>query len=98
MPAPKKGEETRIAVPATIIVSLPADAKLRVDEYTTTSTTATRVFVSPALGAGKEFSYTLTGEILRDGRPVVASKRITVRAGEETRVELEFPVAAVASE
>jgi uncharacterized protein (TIGR03000 family) len=97
MPKPKKGEEARIDAPATIVVSLPAEAKLRVDDYMTTSTSATRVFVSPALDAGKEFSYTLTGEIERDGKPVVATKRITVRAGEETRVALEFPVAAVAS-
>lgn len=99
MPAPKaeSKEEARINAPATIVVSLPADATLRVDDYTTTSKSATRVFVSPTLEAGKEFSYTLTGEIQRDGKPVVASKRISVRAGEETRVELEFPVATVAS-
>jgi uncharacterized protein (TIGR03000 family) len=97
MPAPKKSEETRNAAPATIVVSLPADATLRVDDYTTTSKSATRVFVSPTLDAGKEFFYTLTGEIQRDGKPVVATKRITVRAGEETRVALEFPVAVIAS-
>jgi uncharacterized protein (TIGR03000 family) len=97
IPSPKKREEARIAAPATIVVSLPADATLRVDDYTTTSKSATRVFVSPTLDAGKEFWYTLTGEIQRDGKPVVATKRISVRAGEETRVEFEFPVAAVAS-
>jgi uncharacterized protein (TIGR03000 family) len=97
MPAPKRGEETRLAAPATIVVSLPADATLRVEDYLTVSKTATRVFVSPALDAGKEFHYTLTGELQRDGKPVVSTKRITVRAGEETRVALEFPLAAVAS-
>jgi uncharacterized protein (TIGR03000 family) len=55
------------------------------------------VFVSPTLDAGKEYYYTLTGEIQRDGKPVVATKQISIRAGEETRVVLEFPVAAVAS-
>ena len=99
MPAPKeKGKEAGISAPATIIVSLPADAKLKVDDYVTTSTSATRVFVSPTLAAGKEYSYTLTGEIAREnGNPVVATKRITVRAGEETRVTLEFPTISVAS-
>jgi uncharacterized protein (TIGR03000 family) len=98
MPAPKTREEARIAAPATIVVSLPADASLRVDDYTTVSKSATRVFVSPKLDAGKEYCYTLTGEIQRDGKPVVATKQINVRAGEETRVVLEFPTAAVASE
>jgi len=97
MPAPKQREEARSAAPATIVVSLPADATLRVDDYTTVSKSASRVFVSPTLDAGKEYYYTLTGEIQRDGKPVVATKQISIRAGEETRVVLEFPVAAVAS-
>ena len=97
MPVPKRSEEARSAAPATIVVSLPADATLRVDDYITASKSSTRVFVSPTLDAGKEYVYTLTGEIQRAGKPVVATKRITVRAGEETRVELEFPAAAVAS-
>jgi uncharacterized protein (TIGR03000 family) len=97
MPVPKRSEEARSAAPATIVVSLPADATLRVDDYTTVSKSATRVFISPTLEAGKEFHYTLTGEIERDGKPVVAVKRIAIRAGEETRVVLEFPAAAVAS-
>ena len=97
MPAPKTREEARSAAPATIVVSLPADATLRVDNYTTVSKSATRVIVSPKLDAGKEFYYTLTGEIQRDGKPVVATKQINIRAGEETRVVLEFPAEAVAS-
>ena len=97
MPAPKQREEARSAAPATIVVSLPTDATLRVDDYTTISKSASRVFVSPTLDAGKEYYYTLTGEIQRDGKPVVATKQISIRAGEETRVVLEFPVAAVAS-
>jgi uncharacterized protein (TIGR03000 family) len=97
MPVPKKGEEASVPAPATIVVNLPAEAKLSVDDHVTTSTSATRVFTSPNLTPGQDFSYTLTGEIVRDGKPVVATKRISVRAGEETRVSLEFPVASVAS-
>jgi uncharacterized protein (TIGR03000 family) len=97
MPKPKKdGEGKEVAAPATIIVTLPADAKLTVDDNPTTSTSTTRVLVSPDLEPGKEFNYTLKGEIVRDGKTVVATQRITVRAGEETRVNLEFPTASVA--
>ena len=98
MPAPapdkkktKSGEEANLSAPATVIVSLPAEATLKVDDYLTTSKSATRLFVTPALTRGQEFSYTLTGEIVRDGKPVVATKQVTVRAGEETRVAIEFP-------
>jgi len=91
-PAPTTGS----LAPATIVVSLPADAKLLIDDAATTSTAALRTFESPALEAGKDHHYTLKAEIVRDGKSVTATKRITVRAGEETRVELALPVASVA--
>jgi len=95
--APKPAsEEVSGPAPATIIVNLPAEAKLLVDEHATTSTSTTRVFASPALERGRDFSYTLTAELVLDGRPVQTSKSVTVRAGEETRVELVFPTASVA--
>jgi uncharacterized protein (TIGR03000 family) len=78
-----KEDEARLA-PATLIVSLPAEAKLTIDDATTTSTGAVRTFVSPNLNAGQEYHYTLKTEIA--GKPV--TKVITVRAGEETRVEM----------
>lgn len=89
-------DDDDIAAPATIIVTLPADAKLTVDDNATRSTSTPRVLVSPALEPGKEFSYTLKGEIIRDGKPVVATQKITVRAGQETRITLQFPTATVA--
>lgn len=103
MPKPKpkvegeKGkEEVRVPTPATIVVNLPADARLKVDDYLTSSTSGTRVFVSPALTPGQDFSYTLTAEIVRDGKTVVAKKLVNVRAGEETRVAIDFPMAVAA--
>jgi uncharacterized protein (TIGR03000 family) len=105
MGAPKEGEKLKTPpkpttmlnfAPATIVVSLPADAKLSIDDAVTTSQTATRVFTSPALEKGKEFSYTLKAELLRDGRAVTTSERVTVRAGQETRVTLQFPAVSVA--
>jgi uncharacterized protein (TIGR03000 family) len=93
LPKPGKDDESSIAAPATVVVNLPADAKLSVDDYLTTSTSATRVFVSPALAPGQDFTYTLKGEIVRDGKTIVATKQISVRAGVRTNVNLEFPVA-----
>jgi uncharacterized protein (TIGR03000 family) len=82
--------------PATIVVSLPADAKLLVDGAPTTSTSALRTFESPALQVGMDHHYTLKAEFARDGKTVSASKRIAVRAGEETRVSFDLPEATVA--
>ena len=69
-----------------MLVSLPADAKLSIDGHVTTSVAAERTFVSPALEAGKDYQYTLTAEIVRDGKNVTETKTIVVRAGETTTV------------
>jgi uncharacterized protein (TIGR03000 family) len=74
--------------PATIIVSLPADASLLVDGAATTSTSTQRVFVSPELNPGRDYHYTLKAEWVRDGKSVAVSKEVAVRAGEETRVQI----------
>jgi uncharacterized protein (TIGR03000 family) len=89
VPAP--GTETsQVAAPATILVNLPAEAKLLIDGASTTSTSSTRLFVSPNLQPGQEYVYTLRAEILRDGQTIAQEQRVTVRAGEETRVPITF--------
>jgi uncharacterized protein (TIGR03000 family) len=95
---PDGGKKTGLdnAAPATIVVSLPAEAKLMVDGNATTSITERRVFVSPALERGMEYSYTLTAEVVRDGKTETRTEKVAVRAGEETRVNINFP-ASVAS-
>ena len=81
---------------ATLIVRLPADAKLTVNDEPTALTSATRNFVSPELTPGKAYQYTLKGEILRDGKKIESIKKVTVRAGEQTLAVLEFPAVSVA--
>jgi uncharacterized protein (TIGR03000 family) len=86
--------------PATIQVSLPADARLSIDGYQTTSTSASRVFTSPELPTGRDYQYTLRAEIVRDGQTLTATERVTIRGGATTRVELpntKFAAASVAS-
>jgi uncharacterized protein (TIGR03000 family) len=93
---PKAGTTTAIPAPATIVVSLPADARLTVDDVVTKSTSATRTFSSPALETGRDFHYTLKAEVVRDGKTYTAIRRVAVRAGEETKVALDIPVETVA--
>lgn len=82
---------------AYIVVSLPADAKLLIDNKPTASTSETRTFVTPELAAGKDFVYTLTAKIMRDGKEETISQEVTVKAGKESKVSLTLPTAAVAA-
>jgi uncharacterized protein (TIGR03000 family) len=98
VPGPdKKKSSLEGPAPATIIVSLPAEAKLLIDGNATTSTTTERVFVSPALDRGMEYYYTLKAEVVRDGKAEVRTEKVAVRAGEETRVNLQFATPTVAA-
>lgn len=82
---------------ATIVVDLPADAKLTVDGEATVSTSATRVLQTPELEPGKTFHYTLEAQVERDGKVQSVSHRVEVRAGETSRVSLTLPTATVAA-
>jgi uncharacterized protein (TIGR03000 family) len=79
--------------PATIVVTLPAGAKLTINRTPSRSTAVKRRFVTPPLKPGQDFYYTLKAEMVRDGRPVTTTARVPVRAGEERRVKLTFPPA-----
>ena len=78
-------------LPATILVHLPADAKLTVDDHTTTATSATRQFITPPLERGRIFHYTLRAEFVRGSETILVRKKVPVRAGRETVVTLDFP-------
>lgn len=94
-PKKKKGgddaPEAGAAAPATIVVSLPAEAKLSIDDRMTVSTSAVRTFATPALEAGKEYYYTLKAEVVRDGKTVTSTERVAVRAGQTSRITLDVP-------
>jgi uncharacterized protein (TIGR03000 family) len=89
-------EGSALPAPATIIVSLPADAKLTIDGAKTTSTSDLRTFVSPVLQPGKTFHYTLKASVVRDGKTIEVEEKVEVRAGAQTRVTLK-PETSVAS-
>ncbi len=82
----EKGSKEEISAPATIVVSLPQDAKLMVDDYVTKSTSATRTFQTPGLPLGQDYRYTLTMEVVREGKTLTQKQEITVRAGQTTPV------------
>ena len=58
-----------MAAPATVVVTLPASAKLTVDGSATSSTSAVRTFVSPTLLPNRDYTYTLTADRVRATTP-----------------------------
>ena len=90
----KDKDGAAVPAPATISVSLPADARLMVDGIATRAASATRSFVTPALEAGKDYQYTLLAEVVRDGKTLSASEVVTVRAGQRTAVTLTPAITA----
>ncbi len=102
-PAPEKApkptekkSELMVPAPATLVIDLPADAKLRIDDSATTSTGANRVFQSPALELGKVYQYTLRAEVVREGKAVKMEQIVEVKAGQTKPVVLSLPTAGVA--
>jgi uncharacterized protein (TIGR03000 family) len=85
------------ASPATLVVSLPADAVLTVDGQATNSTSSVRVFHTPVLETGADYAYTLRAEVVRDGQSQLIVRQVTLRAGQETRVSLTESAASVAA-
>jgi uncharacterized protein (TIGR03000 family) len=95
VPEPKK--KTSLSAPATIVVSLPADARLIVDGTSTKSTSDRRTLVTPELEFGWTYVYTMRAEVVRDGRSLVETQDVTVRGGETSTVQFQFSNQTVAT-
>jgi uncharacterized protein (TIGR03000 family) len=76
---------------ATLVVTLPQDAKVFVDDHLTTSTSAERVFTTPTLEDGKDYHYTLKIQVVRDGQTQTVTRNVTVHGGETTRINVDVP-------
>ena len=87
---PERRDWTRSRAPdrATIVVTLPEDARLTFDGEATVSTGSSRLFITPPLERGRDFHYTLEAKFLRNSKAETSTRQITVRAGQETRVDL----------
>jgi uncharacterized protein (TIGR03000 family) len=93
-PVLKKAE---IAAPATILVSIPENARLLVDGSATRSTSERRSLITPTLEVGSTYVYTLRAEITTDGQTRTETREVTVRAGETSTVQFNLSSPGVAS-
>jgi uncharacterized protein (TIGR03000 family) len=84
------GSFVQTDAPATLIVNLPPDAKLTIEDQPTRSQSAQRTFVSPPLKQGESYKYTLKAEINRDGKPMTMTKEVPVQAGRRAEVNFDF--------
>ena len=93
---PKKTTQT--VAPATILVSIPAGARLIVDGAPTSSTSEQRTLVTPGLEVGTTYVYSMRAEVVRDGVTMVQTQQVNVRGGQTATVQFNnFSTQGVAS-
>jgi len=72
---------------AEVVVHLPADARLFVDNVPCPLTSDTRTFKTPRLDPGKQYFYRLRAEVVRNGQTQSETVRVILNAGQQVRVE-----------
>jgi uncharacterized protein (TIGR03000 family) len=82
---------------ARIVVRLPADAQLWVDDYQSTQTGPVRQLNTPAsLEPGKTYHYTLKAQWNQNGQPVTQERAVSFQAGQSVDVDFNQPAATTA--
>jgi len=69
---------------ATVVVHVPADAKVFIDGKQMASKSTRRVFQTPALEAGQKYYYEIRAEVVRDGRTITQTRQVILNAGLST--------------
>ena len=81
-----------------LTVSLPADAKLFINDLPTASTGEVRHFASTQFPAGRVYRYRLRAEVMNDGVPVVEERIVRLSAGQDAAIAFERPGQAAIGE
>ncbi len=89
IPAPKETKKGVYLSPskAKLVVEVPADAKLFIDDVQLKAAPGVRSFNTPTLEVGQSYYYMVRVETIRDGKPVSQTRRVIVRAGEIARAD-----------
>ncbi len=80
---------------ALLSVKVPTDAKVFVNDQSTTSTGSDREYISRDLAPGAVYNYDVRAEFVRDGKPVSETKSVQLTAGQSAN--LDFDAAATAA-
>jgi len=95
VPMPPAGEpapppkETSKETKAKLIIDVPAEAKLFIDDQPIKASSARRAFSTPTLELGQSYYYVVRAEVERDGKTYELTKRIIVRAGEQVNASFK---------
>jgi uncharacterized protein (TIGR03000 family) len=94
VPEDRTGRRVALAPPSsdekargTVVVKLPADARLYAEGRPLPQTSGERTFVTPPLPGGRDYTYSFRAEYVRDGETISQSKRVAVRPGQSATVE-----------
>jgi len=74
---------------ARVVVDLPADAKLFIDDQPTAQKTGQRNFTTPKLEAGQAYYYELKAEVVRDGKTYTETQTVKFQAGQTAKASFE---------
>jgi uncharacterized protein (TIGR03000 family) len=85
VPLPKKLDGKSGDGSARLIIEVPENAKLYIDDKLMKTATAERLFYTPPLAPGQKYFYDVRVEVEKDGQPVSQSKRVIVEAGASVR-------------
>jgi uncharacterized protein (TIGR03000 family) len=97
--APSEPEQTAHAVDTrtTLIIRLPADAKLFLAGHETKATGAVREFSTTKLPGGSQWaSYAVRAVVDRDGHEEVREANVSLKAGETRELSIDFDAPQVA--
>ena len=97
VPTPPAPEKIPAPAPGTVMVNLPAEARLTFDGYATRATGESRAFVTTPLQYGRSYSYVVRVELMSNGQPIVETRQVTVRAGQTSMVQFNAPPAGIAA-
>ena len=87
-------ELSRDDAPARVTIKAPADARVTVDDVDVPP--SSRSFETAPLENGRTYYYIVKAEMVRNGKGVSESKRVTLEAGKEASVEFKEPSVATA--
>lgn len=96
---PAGGTVTGTNARGSVLVRLPADARLYAGDKPLNLTGTERKFITPELPVGQDFTYRFRAEFERDGETISVTKRITVRANATAALEFtDFTTARPSSQ
>lgn len=72
---------------AKLVVEVPANSKLFIDDKLMKNASGVRSYNTPALQPGQAYYYIVRVETVRNGKPVSETRRVIVRAGQIARAD-----------